>query len=89
MSDDIEIRVIASLNEPEYDWRTVSGIARENSLNKDVVEHAIFKLQMKGVVVESSNLDDNGHEIFTTKKKYMRKGNFANRILTALSDKVK
>lgn len=91
VSDEIRIeqRVVESLNEQGYDWRTVSGIARETSLDEGLINKTIFDLQRKGVVIESSKLDKNGREIFTTRDKYMGKRNFANHLFTALSDKIR
>ena len=84
VSHDLKGRVIAALENPKYDWRTVGGVASEVSASKDDV--AAVLSTMPDIVVRAT--DDNGRVIFTTREHYERTHGLGDRLLSALADKV-
>jgi hypothetical protein len=86
---DIKDIIKAALEEPMYDWRTVDGLVRETSISRDVILQKIRELDADGVLLRSSLLDPSGQILITTKTHYSKSHNLIDRILSALSDKVR
>ncbi|MGO9123339.1 MAG: hypothetical protein ACLP6G_00485 [Terriglobales bacterium] len=84
VSHDLRNRVIAALENPKYDWRTVGGVASEVGASKDDV--AALLGAMPDIVVRAS--DDKGRTIFTTREHYERTHGLGDKLLSALADKV-
>jgi hypothetical protein len=77
--------VIAALENPQFDWRTVRGIARETGISEDQVEDALSKIT--DIIVRSS--DESGRSIFTTRRHYDKRQSLGRRLLSAIADTVK
>jgi len=77
--------LIAALENPEFDWRTVRGISRETGLSEDQIEEVLSKIE--DILVQS--YDGNGKPIFTTRKHYNERESLGHKILSAIADTVK
>lgn len=78
--------VIAALEDPRYDWRTIDGIAEETGIsNAQIV--AIVN-EAGNTIVRSSIPDEQGRSLYTTRKHYKDTHSLGARILDALADKV-
>jgi len=87
LSDQNKKDVIAALENDKYDWRTAQGVAHDTGLPVDHVHQILAALSDD--VIRSSALDARGRPLYTTRKHYKKKQNFANRLLSALSDQIK
>ena len=47
VKDADEIKVFMALDQPQYTWRTLSGIARQTGLNEDRVAQILAKYNLK------------------------------------------
>lgn len=83
---DEEVRVILALENPKYDWRTIGGISEETGI--DPVQVSLI-LNSNSDVVQSSVPDKSHRLLFTTRNHYNERQNIANRILSAVSDRIK
>jgi hypothetical protein len=82
--DEFTSKVIKALENPEYDWRTLAGVAGEvGSSEVDVV--AVLN-SLKDIVVRAQ--DSEGHPIFTTRRHYEETHGFGDKLISALSDRV-
>ena len=77
--------VMAALENPKFDWRTIRGIARETGLSDDQIEDAFSK--MADILMQS--YDENGKPIFTTRRHYNQRESLGRKILSAIADRVK
>ncbi len=78
---ELEDKIIAALEDPRYDWRTVEGMAQETGVSEAVVMESLKRLADK--VIESSTPDERGRSLFTTRRHYSRLNNFMKRSLSA------
>jgi len=78
--------VVRALEDPNYDWRTVEGIAEQTGLSASNVRQLLEELN--GEIIRSSIPDESGRNLYTTRKHYRQTQGLGTRILSALSDKV-
>jgi hypothetical protein len=82
--------VLRALENPKYDWRTIDGVSEETGLPPYKVAQIVQLLPNVNVeVVRSSVPDKHGRPLFTTRNHYSRRRTFVNRLLTALSDRIR
>lgn len=77
--------VISSLENPNYQWRTVDGIARETGLDPYRVVNVLTASTDR--VVKSSVGDVQGNDLYTTRKHLRDKGSIAERLLGAFKNR--
>lgn len=82
VSEEQTHEVIKALENPKYEWRTNSGIAKDTGLDPEVVLQAISELADQ--VVRSSILSTDGRELFTTRSHFRKKSSFPERFLVAM-----
>ena len=78
--------VVGALENPEFSWRTVAGIARESGLTEAEVLEVLS--QQTDLLFESSVLSKSGERLFTTRRQFRKtataldklRGAFKNRI---------
>lgn len=80
--------IINTLEKPDYDWRTIDGIAAETSLPTDKIEQTLSKLQNDDIVIQSTRLNPKGHAMFTTLNHYRERHGVISRLLTAISGRL-
>ena len=77
-----------ALESPEYNWRSVDGIAGETGLQPQTINDVLSK-DLAEVVIKSSVPDEEGRTLYTTREHYKKKQSIWNRILSATSGIVK
>lgn len=80
-------RVLSSLQNPEYDWRTISGIARESGLDEQTVLESLHSLGPE--VVRAERTDNQGNHLYTTPEKYRVREPLVNKLLSLFAGRVK
>ena len=80
----LQDRVVKALENPEYDWRTIPGIASEIHASESDIITALNA--MKDVVIRSA--DSEGRSIFTTRNHYEKTHGFGDKLVSALTDRV-
>jgi hypothetical protein len=78
--------VVRALEDPNYEWRTVEGVAEQTGLEEANVRETLEELN--GEIIRSSVPDESGRNLYTTRKHYRQTQGLGTRILSALSDKV-
>jgi len=78
--------VVQALEDPNYEWRTVEGVAEQTGLAEANVRETLEELN--GEIIRSSIPDESGRNLYTTRKHYRQTQGLGTRILNALSDKV-
>jgi predicted transcriptional regulator len=84
--DEVE-RVIKALENPNYDWRTMDGVAKETKLSRERVFEIIESLS--DIVIRSSVPDEKGRDLYSTRKHYSKTQSLVSQVLSASSDKFK
>src|SRR5438046_8366245 len=77
-------RVIAALEDSQYKWRTVQGVAKDANLPEERVRQIIDYLQAEGVVIQSSIDAEDGSELFTTRLHRRQTASLWHRFMAAL-----
>lgn len=80
-------KVIAALENPNYDWRTIDGIAKDTKLSPEKVLDIIKTLE--NVIVRSSIPDEKERPIYTTRKHYRETHSLFNRYLSSAIGRIK
>ena len=78
--------VVAALEDPRYDWRTLDGVSEQTGLLRAQVRRIVENLG--DLVVRSSIPDEEGRALYTTRKHYNSTHGVGARLLNALADKV-
>jgi len=79
-------RVIAALEDPRFDWRTIDGVATQTGLSPSQVLQVLQGADEE--IVRSSVPDEKGRTLYTTRKHYRETHGLGARILSALADRV-
>lgn len=83
-------KVVRALENPKYNWRTIDGIAQETGIEPYQVANILRFLPSAGIdLVQSSVPDKQGRALYTTRPHYIKSQNFANRLLSAFSDRIR
>jgi hypothetical protein len=72
--------VMKALEDPEWDWRTVAGVAEETGLPKGKVREL---LESSTSVIRSSVPDNEGRSLYTTRQHYKARRSFLDSLRTA------
>jgi hypothetical protein len=83
--DEIQ-KVIDALENSEWDWRTVDGIAEDTGLSVERVGEIIISLDDK--VIRSSIPDEKGRALYTTRKHYKKTQSIFRQALNSASGSV-
>ena len=86
---DYQNAVLISLENLDYDWRTIEGISRELNLSEDLVEKILKSKALENQVIRSSIINDDGQILYTTREHYEKTQPLINKILSALSGEIK
>ena len=81
----IRENVVNALENPDYDWRTIDGIARETGLSHMEVMSALAEMEEQ--IVRTSGKDN--HYLYTTRRHYNATQSIFSRSLSAVSGSVK
>ncbi len=78
--------VLGALNNPEYEWRTIPGIAEETGLDSETVANALSGF--KAGVVRSSRFTRDGRALYTTRSRYEEATPFWRKVLGAVKNEI-
>ena len=79
-------QVIAALEDSRYEWRTITGVAKQTGLPVAQVRKIITK-QLQDVV-RAAATDESGRNLYTTRRHYRSTQGLGMRLLSALADRV-
>lgn len=82
---DAEIRILAALHNPEYRWRTATGIADESGVDLESVQRFLSANKDRIVATE----DAKGRRLFATKDDYQKRSSGWNKFLSGASGRLK
>jgi hypothetical protein len=82
-----ESAVLAALSNPQYEWRTVPGIARETNLEANDVISILARLAEANLVAKSRATTREGLELYASREKIREKGNIVERLLGAINNR--
>ena len=71
--------VIKALEDPNWDWRTVEGVAESTGLSEERVQEV---LESSAAVIRSSVPDERGRPLYTTRKHYKNRRSFLDSLRT-------
>lgn len=80
--------VLAALNNPEYEWRTIPGISKEAHLEPEETIEILGELRGKGLVIQSNIPSKDGKELFITRDKFNKRASFGEKILGAIKNRI-
>jgi hypothetical protein len=78
--------VIAALENPDYDWRTIEGIVNDTKLSPERVLHIIKTLESE--LIRSSIPDEKGRPLYTTRKHYSETHSVYNRFINVVGNRI-
>lgn len=71
--------VLKALEDPNWDWRTVEGVAQSTGLPEDRVQKI---LESSARVIRSTVPDDRGRSLYTTRQHYKKRRSFLDSLRT-------
>lgn len=77
--------VLAALENPRYQWRTIGGVAKETGVG---VEKVLDILTGSDVVVRSSVPSKSGDALFTTRARFRDSASFAQKLRGAFTNRL-
>lgn len=82
--------VISVLEDPTRSmWKTEDDIAEVTGLDRYDVHVIVISQPLEKIVVRSSRVDEQGRDLFTTRQHYNQRERLSNRLLSALSDRIR
>lgn len=85
--DEVVDRIMQSLENECYDWRTIQGVAREAQTTEEIVRY-VFR-QRADEIVESSVPSQRGDDLFTTRRRYGQHGKTVGRLFGAFKGRAR
>ncbi len=86
LDNPVQMKIVKALENPNYVWRTLSGIEQETLLPRGEIL-ATLEDMPKDVLVISHN--KNGSRIFSTRSHYRKTESFLGKLVSVLSGEVK
>ena len=83
-SREIRERIVDSIENSEYQWRTVRGIVKDSKVPLLQVERFLEK---SPEILKANKPNSHGHALFTTRKRFERESSFGQRIMARLLNK--
>jgi hypothetical protein len=85
ISADAVSKVIAALAKPEFKWRTIAGVAKETSLEKEMVLRIIDEVADQ--IVKSSVPSSDGQDLYTTREHFRATASIGERLFCAIKNR--
>lgn len=86
--EEIKKEVINALENKDYDWRSLNGVAKSTNLPKEDIKEAIKQLIKEGTVIYAPYKNKKGHKLYTTVNHYRKTRGLLVRIASTLTDRV-
>lgn len=80
-SDEAIKKIINSIEDSKYKWRTITGIVSETHIPRNKVYSFLIE---SNEIIKARNLNKQGHELFTTRKKQKKESSVGQLILSRL-----
>lgn len=80
--------VLNALNNPKFDWRTITGISKEGHLAVDEAIDILGELRAEGSVIESNSQSKDGTYLFITRDKFNQRSTLGEKILGAVRNRI-
>ena len=80
---DLENKVVTSLQNPQFTWRTANGVSREIGLDPSTV--ATF-LENSPLIIRSSTANTAGQPLYSLRSRYRENTPFIYRVLSAITN---
>jgi hypothetical protein len=81
--------VLSALEDPNYRWRTLGGIARSTGLPEEEVRRILLDRELDDVLLEAHVTDLEGNDLFTTRDHYERTTSLSTKLLCAITGKIR
>ena len=81
-------RVLSALNSPQYEWRTVDGIAKEAGIEVAEVMSILRQLADQNLVVKSALPSKEGLDLYTSREKFHERASVAEKLLGSLMNRI-
>jgi hypothetical protein len=78
-------KIYSALENPNFKWRTISGISKETGIQTEIIERALSKISVK--IVRSDSLSTTGEQLYTTRSHYLQKESILGRFVAALKNR--
>lgn len=78
-------KIMSSLVNSQYKWRTSQGISKDTGIPLQQVEKI---LNASDFVIRARKGNKQGHPLYSTKEKYEKQFGFAQRLLSVITNKV-
>jgi hypothetical protein len=78
-------QVINALENPNYKWRTISGIARETGINPQTITSIVA---VSDKVVKSSRQSIDGQDLFTTRSRFNAIASSGEKLIGAIKNRL-
>ena len=75
-----QVRIIKSLENPNYKWRTIEKVAEENKIRPEIVEKNILELKKLGLIAVAE-IPKSDKKVYSTIKHYRKKHSFIHRFI--------
>jgi hypothetical protein len=79
--------LVSALENKEFKWRTIDGVAKELNRPADEIRENLQKLINEGIVIRSTVPAKNGEDLFTTRKHYAEFASPFDRFLAAFRNR--
>ncbi len=79
-------RILDALESPKYQWRTLEGLSKETGVDPEEIQKILAGALSDQVVTTQ---DRSGRLLYTTRRHYYTSQGLWNRLLTALSDRIR
>ena len=80
------VKILEALENPNYKWRTIKGIAKEANLSREDVMESMLKNE--NLVISCYLNSTTGERLFTTRKHYKANTSIAIRILSGITHRI-
>ena len=77
--------VMKALEKPEFEWRTVNGIANDAGLEQEQVQKALVAVADR--VVRSAQPTTDGQQLYTTRDRFRVAASIGEKILGAIKNR--
>jgi predicted transcriptional regulator len=80
-------KIIAALEDANFKWRTVAGVAKQAGLSPEQVTTGLKTLIDVGLVMRSTIPSEKGDDLYTTRKHYKTYAPLGERLLAAFRNR--
>jgi hypothetical protein len=83
VTDSGEVRIFEALEDPRWDWRTITALSRASGLDAEETRRVLRKYPV--LVRQSAVPGPKGEELYTLQSRYFDRKTFLEKVLTSVS----